>query len=247
MVNRAVSYKELTVEDWIIHRKINRVTDKQINRKKEVESSDYGTPEEIFEQRHGIVHRLDKDTSGILLLAKHPESLVELLRQFRDREVHKEYTALVHGKLQPEQGSIRLPLARSSGDYTKFGVDVDGKVAETAYAVSHYYSDLPAGIAQKKGKMYQGFSLVTLHPKTGRTHQIRVHLAAIKFPIVGDGVYVGRKRAVVDKQWCPRQFLHASAITFTHPMTKKEVSFAAPLAPDLVEVLKKLSDYERIG
>lgn len=242
VVNRAASYKELTIEDWWEERSGYRFEvagDRDTNSPGEVELP-YGTPEEIFAKRHGIVHRLDKDTSGILLLAKTPAVLVDLLRQFRDREVHKTYTALVHGKVQPADGIIRLPMQRSAGDYKKFAVSVDGKMSETHYHVRTYFSGLPAGIGEKKGKGYQGFSLLELYPKTGRTHQIRVHLSTIKHPIVGDRTYAGRKRITVDSQWCPRQFLHAKAITFSHPLSKEQVTYEAPLAEDLKTVIDLL-------
>lgn len=234
VVNRAESYKDLTVEDWA--EKKFSVPSYQFSEKDEV-AGEYGSAKDIFLKRNGIVHRLDKDTSGILILAKTPTVLVDLLRQFRDREVQKKYIALTHGKLQPEEGIIRLPMQRSEGDYKKFAVSVDGKMSETHYKVLQYFSGLPKGISEKKGKGYQGFSLVELFPKTGRTHQIRVHLSTIKHPIVGDSTYAGRKRIAIDKEWCPRQFLHAKEITFTHPVTKQSLTLEAPLATDLQTVL----------
>ncbi|PWU23086.1 hypothetical protein C5B42_04140 [Candidatus Cerribacteria bacterium 'Amazon FNV 2010 28 9'] len=244
VVNRANTYTELTVQEWMEERL--GVREQGIGNKERTNEltsqreTPYGTPEEIFTQRGGIVHRLDKDTSGVLLLAKTPDVLVELLRQFRERETQKEYIALVHGKLVPSFGSIRLPMDRSSEDRKKFAIDPNGRMSETEYKLIEFFPGLPRGISQKKGKSYQGFSLTRLHPKTGRTHQIRVHMAAIKHPLVGDGVYAGKKRIVLDKEWCPRQFLHAAKLVFTHPINKERVCFEAPLAKDLQIVLEKL-------
>lgn len=246
VVNRAQTYPDLTIQDWM-DRRLGRHARKSKNaysdEKENAEEGDdfaYGTPEEIFEKRGGVVHRLDKDTSGILLLAKTPPALFDLLRQFKEREVEKTYIALVHGKLSPPEGTIRLPMDRSSRNRKKFSVSADGRVAETQYTVQEFFPGLPAGIDGKKGKSYQGFSLVDLYPRTGRTHQIRVHMAAIKHPLVGDDTYVGSKRIRTDRQWCPRQFLHASAISFQHPVTKETMKFTAKLPGDLTKVLARL-------
>ncbi len=234
VVNRATSYEGLTVQDWTEER--FAVKDFPFTAADEV-PSEYGSRKEIYLDRAGIVHRLDKDTSGILLLAKTPDSLLELLRQFKDREVSKTYQALIHGKLSPDAGIIRLPMNRSDHDYKKFEVSIDGRLSETHYKVLQFFPGLPKGMSEKKGKSYQGFTLVDLMPKTGRTHQIRVHMSALKHPIVGDGTYAGRKRIILDKEWCPRQFLHAKSIEFVHPITKEAQHFDAPLAPDLVQTL----------
>lgn len=195
---------------------------------------------DIYRARSGIAHRLDKDTSGVMLIAKDPLTLAELMRQFRDRETEKSYVALAHGKFSTLSGTIRLPLGRSHGDRERFAVDPEGKMSETVYEVLEFFPHQPADISQKKAKSYQGFSLLRLHPKTGRTHQIRVHMAAIKHPLVGDLKYVGRKRSKVDGEWCPRQFLHAERLAFVHPKTSKRVEFSAPLAEDLERVMEGL-------
>lgn len=239
VVNRATTYDGLTVQDWMEERiKANPPTPAQTQADP---GFAYGTPDEIFAQRGGIVHRLDKDTSGVMILAKTPDALFELLRQFRQRETKKTYLALLHGKLSPSEGSIVLPMDRSSQDFKKFTVSVDGRLSETHYLVKEFFPGLPKGIMPKKGKRYQGFSLVELQPKTGRTHQIRVHMSAVKHPLVGDEVYAGRKRIQVDKEWCPRQFLHALRLEFTHPVTKKPMSVEAPLSNDLQTVINLFS------
>lgn len=237
VVNRAASYANLTIQDWAEQKFSVHSFDFS---QKDEEYGEYGSRKDIFLERGGIIHRLDKDTSGILLLAKTPEALVEMLRQFRDREVQKTYEALVHGKLSPDDGIIRLPMSRSDHDYTKFAVTIDGRLSETHYHVLEFFPGNPRGISEKKGKSYQGFTHLELKPKTGRTHQIRVHMAALKHPIVGDGTYAGRKRIVLDSEWCPRQFLHAKAIEFVHPVTKAMMHFDAPLAPDLQKALEFL-------
>jgi 23S rRNA pseudouridine1911/1915/1917 synthase len=239
VVNRADSYTDLTIQDWM--EKKYSVLSFQFS-EKDKEEGLYGSRKNIFLERGGVAHRLDKDTSGLLILAKTPTVLIEMMRQFREREVSKTYVALVHGKLAPDTGIIRLPMSRSDHDYTKFTVDADGRLSETHYQVIQHFPGLPKGMSEKKGKSYQGFTYLQLMPKTGRTHQIRVHMAALKHPIVGDTTYAGRKRIVLDKEWCPRQFLHAKTLEFVHPVTKVMMQLEAPLAPDLQTTLTFLHD-----
>ncbi len=218
---------------------------------------EYGSPESIFEERGGIVHRLDRETSGVMVLAKNPGSLVNLLRQFRLRQTQKMYQALVHGKFTVLEDTISLPLKRSPENRTKFAVDPEGRAAETKYQVTQLYSGLkpvemledPAILAEtekirnfrkKVTNSYQGFSLVKCWPKTGRTHQIRVHLSHLRHPIVADPTYLGKKREVLDRLWCPRLFLHATELQFTHPRTAVLQTFTAKLPTDLKKVLSYL-------
>ena len=216
-------------------------------------SAEFGTPEAIFEQRAGIVHRLDKETSGVLVLAKNPGSLVNLLSQFKERTVQKEYLCLVHGKFNVSQDIIDVPIARSPRDRKIFDVAVEGRSAVTEYQVQAFYphfSELKwlelfknhilqnvnyhyEGNHKNYFKIYQGFSLVKCLPKTGRTHQIRVHMAHLQHPLVGDSTYAGVKRNKADSLWCPRQFLHAQKITIAHPRTREEMTFEAELPEDL--------------
>jgi 23S rRNA pseudouridine1911/1915/1917 synthase len=251
VVNKADSIKGFTIQDWMIDHfpELQAVeknkTDWQIMVPADF-NLEFGTPEQVFAERQGIVHRLDKDTSGVLVLAKNPGSLVNLLAQFKNREVSKEYLCLVHGKFNLNQGTVALPLGRSSRDRRHFAVDLEGRVAVTEYRVEKWYSSLDTSQIntqiEKKylGVYQQGFSLVSCMPKTGRTHQIRVHLSAIQHPLVGDITYVGRKRAKLDPVWCPRQFLHAAQIRFKHPRTGEALSFSAELSPDLAQVLAYL-------
>jgi 23S rRNA pseudouridine1911/1915/1917 synthase len=220
-------------------------------------TEEYGSPEEIFKERNGIVHRLDKDTSGALVLAKNPGSLMNLMAQFKQRETHKEYICLVHGLFHSPEDTIRLPLLRSTSNKGKFQVSVGGRPAETAFKVLKTFAFSQDRLLQlirqhdvEKGKTdaqvmkeyqtYHDFSLISCQPKTGRTHQIRVHFSYLQHPLVSDQVYTNKWRVKADVLWCPRQFLHASSITFKHPRTKEMLTLAAPLENDLEAVLKTL-------
>lgn len=180
--------------------------------------------------RGGIVHRLDKETSGILVIAKTPRAFKNLQAQFKERKVEKRYKALVHGKVELQKGEINVPVGRLPWNRERFGVLPGGRKAETEYKVIANYKN-------EKGEFY---SLLTILPKTGRTHQIRVHMKYIRHPVVADEFYAGRKRAKIDRTWCPRLFLHAASIEFTHPFESKKVSFKSKLPKDLKEALSKL-------
>lgn len=204
----------------------------------------YGTPESIFERRSGMVHRLDKNTSGVLLFAKNPGALVNMLQQFRERSVKKTYQCLVHGQLSQESGVVSVPIGRRQRDRKLYGVTPNGRPASTEFSVLETYSKITQeclkkhAIQKKSIRIYeQGFSLVSCKPKTGRTHQIRVHMAHLHHPIVGDTSYAGRKRAKLDAVWCPRQFLHATRLICTHPRTGEQLKLQAELAQDLQSVL----------
>lgn len=179
--------------------------------------------------RNGIVHRLDKETSGILLVAKTESSFSELQRQFKERLIHKTYTALVHGNVEPTEGIINETVGRLPWRRDRFGVLADGRPAETAYKVVANY------VLENKP-----YTLLSLNPKTGRTHQIRIHLKHIGYPIVADEFYAGRKTARNDRRFCPRLFLHAGEIDFIHPETGKRVQFSSPLPADLTDILKSI-------
>ena len=271
VVNRAQTVATATVQDWIDKHSASAAQPFLQNFPQDWESQipstftpEYGSPQEIFVARTGIAHRLDKDTSGIFVCTKHPGALLSLLEQFRERTVEKRYLCLTHGKFALPTGEIRVPIGRRSGDRKLFGVVADGCPALTTYAVDTFFPSfnedkLTALIAatnppqtqqpkkhpkKQRFTMYQGFSLVSCWPKTGRTHQIRVHMAHLQHPLVGDGKYVGKKRARVDELWCARQFLHAAEITLTHPRSKERVTFTAPLPADLsfaLEFMNKLA------
>jgi len=170
--------------------------------------------------RPGIVHRLDSDTSGVLVLARTTVAKEVLQKQFRDHTIAKTYIALVTGHLKDDAAVIRLPLARSPKDPLKRIPTPGGKDAETTYRVL---------------EEFDGYSLIEVLPKTGRTHQIRAHMAALGHPIAGDRRYGG----VPAPKELKRQFLHAASLEFNLPSGRRE-RFEAPLAPDLAAVLAKL-------
>ncbi len=169
--------------------------------------------------RPGIVHRLDRDTSGVIVVAKNDAAHNALARQLKDRDVEKTYIALVEGTPRPTKGTIDAPIARDPRNRQRMTVLEGGRDAVTSYEVV---------------ERFRGAALLEARPKTGRTHQIRVHLAAIGHPIVGDRVY-GKPSPLV-----PRQFLHAARLAFTHPGIGERVEFEAPLAEDLERGLTEL-------
>jgi 23S rRNA pseudouridine1911/1915/1917 synthase len=188
--------------------------------------------------RPGIVHRLDKDTSGLILVAKNDAAHRALQAQFKARTVHKTYLALVHGWLRPERGEINAPIGRDPRNRQRMAVVSlsQGRAAVTQYEVRQYLEHV-MGNSRVSGASDARYTLVACHPLTGRTHQIRVHLAHIRHPIVGDVRYGGGRRASLA---CPRQFLHAERIRFILPATSQEVEVAAPLPADLQAVLDGL-------
>jgi len=178
--------------------------------------------------RSGIVHRLDKETSGILIVAKTKEAFEKLQAEFKGREVEKTYIALVHGKMEGS-GEITAPVGRLPWRRDRFGVLPGGREATTLYKVIKFYPG-------ENG----GHTLVEFNPKTGRTHQIRIHAKYIGHAVVEDEFYAGRKTARNDRKWCPRLFLHAASIKFSHPFSGKEVKFESPLSQDLESSLHAL-------
>ncbi len=170
--------------------------------------------------RPGIVHRLDKDTSGLLVVAKNDRAMRALQGQLKAREVHKTYLALVRGVPNPREGQIEAPIGRSLKDRKKMAVVDNGRESTTRYKV---IEELPGG-----------YALLEVEPVTGRTHQIRVHLAAIQRPIFGDTLY-GQPSPLLG-----RQFLHAAKLGFGMPLGGRQVEFISPLPPDLQGVLDKL-------
>ncbi len=167
--------------------------------------------------RPGIVHRLDKDTSGVLLIAKDPGTLAHLGKQFHDRQVNKTYLAAVWGRPRAMRGTIDQPIGRNPTHRKKMAVRSGGRSAVTAYEV------IRTGNA---------ICWLRLWPRTGRTHQIRVHLAALGHPIIGDRTY-GRARTAADVAIPDRQALHAERLAFLHPQTGTQLAFSAPLPKDL--------------
>ncbi|MFN8640758.1 MAG: RluA family pseudouridine synthase [Candidatus Binatia bacterium] len=182
-------------------------------------------PDGIDPSRLGIVHRLDKDTSGVLLIARTAAALAHLGDQFRQRQVRKDYLVLVWGTVRAASGVIDRPIGRHPIQRKKMAVHARGRVARTRYETIEQFREI---------------ALVRAHPETGRTHQIRVHLAAIGHPVVGDALYARGRPA--QPSLIARQALHAEAITFRHPTTAAPVRIAAPLAADFAAALAALRD-----
>ncbi len=181
------------------------------------------------DSRHGIVHRLDKETSGVMIVAKNKDSFDKLQAEFKNRLVEKTYIALVHGKLTPEEGKVDAPVGRLPWRRDRFGVVAGGRNSQTFYKVLQFFPGNNAG-----------HTLVEFYPKTGRTHQIRIHCKYIGHAIVADEFYAGRKTARNDRVWCPRLFLHAASIKFTHPESGERVEFKSELPEDLSDTLQNL-------
>jgi 23S rRNA pseudouridine1911/1915/1917 synthase len=182
--------------------------------------------------RPGIVHRLDKGTSGLMVVAKTESAHENLADQFRAREVFKSYVALVHGQVEKKTDQIDQPISRDPRNRTRMAVVHGGRPALSIYRVR---------------KRFERFTLLNVELKTGRTHQIRVHLAWIKHPVVGDEAYGGgRDKTVPDHKLrseiakIGRQFLHAEQLGFRHPRTGAELRFTAPLPPELQALLDAL-------
>ena len=175
--------------------------------------------------RPGIVHRLDRGTSGLLVVARTPAAYESLVAQLAARSVERRYRALVWGHPESARGVVDAPIGRSPRSPTKMAVTEKGRPARTRYEVEATF-DEPAPVA-----------LLVCRLETGRTHQIRVHLAAIGHSVVGDERYRGARA----KLPCPRPFLHAEELAFRHPVTGEELRFRSELPADLVEVLGRLS------
>lgn len=178
------------------------------------------------EIRPGIVHRLDKDTSGAIIVAKNDKAHIHLSEQLKNHEVKKTYIALVRGIIKENEASINMPIARSTKDRKKMAVDKKGKEAITHFRVL--------------GRYKNKYTLLEINIETGRTHQIRVHLSHIGFPIVGDEIYSNGKNEWGIKGQC----LHAWKIEFLHPITKKRISLEAEIPKYFQEIIKELKEEE---
>lgn len=178
-------------------------------------------------ERPGIVHRLDMDTSGVMVIAKNDNSHRSLVAQFKERSVEKIYRAIIHGTPVQRTGRITLPIGRHRANRLKMAVrEKQGKAAITNYSVIENLSD--------------NMSYLEVRLETGRTHQIRVHLAALGYPIVGDALYGKKNSGLYDEIAVSRQCLHSYSLGLTHPNTGEKMSFVAPLWPDFANTLELL-------
>ncbi len=178
------------------------------------------------ELRPGIVHRIDKDTSGLLMVAKNDQAHQSLAAQLKAKTTAREYLALVHGVIKEGQGTINAPLGRSPKDRKRQAIVADGRPAVTHFRVVERYNK---------------YTLVACRLETGRTHQIRVHMKSINHPLVGDPLYGPRKTITGQGQ-----FLHARLLGFNHPITGKRITLTAPLPPIFRDLIVKLRRQSRI-
>ena len=212
-VNESQTAKDLTVQKWFAQ-KITRDP-----------STSVGMTNSEFEQKGGVVHRLDKDTSGLMVLAKTEVAYNGLKQQFLERQVHKEYVALVHGMFDERSGIISAPIDRHPVVKTKFTVSANlSRTAITNWEVEEEFT-------MNNVK----FTMLKLEPLTGRTHQLRVHMQYIGHPIVGDKIYGHQKHLDTG-----RLFLHARKLVLVHPLTGKGLEFDSKLPEALVGQLESL-------
>lgn len=218
VVNRADSVSSSTVQDWVEERQGNVF---------------FQYDDKIFRQRSGICHRLDKETSGCLLIAKNPDALRYYLKLFKKRELTKEYVALVHGRVEPNEGTVVLPLKRSRADREKWQVHYGGKRAETSWTVLERFK------YENSEHWSNALTYLRLNLKTGRTHQIRVHLSFLGWPIFADEKYLNKELASRDREFLGHHFLHAERISFLG-FRGKRVFVEAPLPEDCRRLLKSI-------
>ena len=176
------------------------------------------------EHRPGIVHRLDKGTSGLLIVAKTDEAYAGLIRSMKDRQISRTYLALVHGSLSLPRGRIEAPVGRSSKNPTAMAVRAEGRASVTEFEVLETLGEV---------------SYLRVELLTGRTHQIRVHLAHISHPVVGDTTYGGGAEHLSKALGLDRPFLHAAELRFNHPLSGEPLEVAEPLPDDLQVALSR--------
>ena len=198
--------------------------------------------------RPGIVHRLDKETSGIVLLAKTEAAYRALQAQFKSRSIKKLYLALCVGNLLPARGIIDKAIGRDPAHRQRMAIVADGRASQTQYAVAEVFNvaDLRNLLPEEsqpdlKGPGRYAYSYVRVRPATGRTHQIRVHFASIGFPIVGDALYGATRHDPLSRALAPRHLLHASELAFELPSSRKAINLYAPMPADMRRVIDELS------
>lgn len=254
VVNRSQTIKEDTLQDKVEkYLKLHVTSDLPCRQAGKLQVTDE------FIRRSGVVHRIDRETSGLLIVAKTKRAFEDLQVQFKAREVKKEYLGLVHGWVKANTGVISSVIGRL-GKFGKFGVlnragsrggKMTGRESVTSYQVlkrleikEKIFEDLVKEFGKKLKNFFEEegreYSYLRILPFTGRTHQIRVHLKSISHPVVADSLYSGRRFQKLDPKFCPRMFLHASKIEFLHPKDQKAVHFTSPFPSDLQTVFDKL-------
>ncbi len=228
VVNKSATVEGITLQDWLKEKDWL---------KKDKTKAEKGY--QRFLTDSGMVHRLDKEASGLMVVTKTPEAFLSLLDQFKERKVKKSYLVLVHGKVAPEEKTINGRIGRKQNDRRKHGIVSYGVTAETRLEPVSYLQD-----PKEKNRSKKYFTLLRVRPQTGRTHQVRVHLLSIRHPLVSDRLYAGKKTSRADHRWCSRLFLHAESLEFIHPITKKIVKFFSPLPSDLSTALAKRQKIE---
>lgn len=218
VVNRADSVSSPTVQDWI---------------EKRLGEEFFQYTDKVFRQRSGFCHRLDKETSGCLVIAKTPKALHYYLKLFKKRELTKEYVSLVHGLVEPDEGTVVLPLKRSRLDRERWQVHYEGKRAETSWKVLKRYR------YENSEHWKNSLTYLRLNLKTGRTHQIRVHLSFLGWPIFADEKYLNKELTVRDRQFLNHHFLHAERISFLN-FSGEKILVEAPLPSDCSLLLKSM-------
>ena len=215
VVNKSQTQREITLQE-LVHEYLK------------LAPNDLGVGE-----RSGIVHRLDKDTSGLILIAKTKNMFEYLQERFKNHQIKKTYLALLHGKMVEDMVTVDAPIGRNPKNRLKFAIVEGARDAKTEFVLLNRYS-------RKLGNEYNYYSYVSVLPQSGRTHQIRVHSASLNQPVVSDPIYLGRRRLKDDLKMCPRLFLHASEISFSDPKTSETRQFRSVLPTNLQNVLNKL-------
>ena len=216
-----------TLVNALLHHLGNKSVDALVAARTPQKNLSSTNTQKLTDLRPGLVHRLDRDTSGVMVIAKTDLAKASLMKQFADRTVEKLYLALVVGRLPTNEGRIDAPIGRDDTDRTRRSVSTsaDAREAVTEFVVLQRFTDA---------------TLVHVKILTGRTHQIRVHLSSIQHPIAGDTTY-GSHKSNLKFTNLTRQFLHAERLTFTHPKTGARLTFQSPPPPDLVKTLESLT------
>lgn len=238
VVNKSDTFSGITLQDIVQERlHITNNTqesagesDNEADIESDVSDNDEATPyESEFESRSGIVHRIDKDTSGVIIVAKNKNAFTNLQKQFKTRVVEKEYRAISIGKALDMKMEIDAPIGRNPHNRQMLAVVAGGRESQT-------YVEVLRTINVLVGESGVEFTEFLVKPHTGRTHQIRVHLAAANYPIAADPIYCTRKQYELSVNVFPRLMLHAYKIKFNHPVTGESLEFEAPLPEEFTKV-----------